>query len=159
MELQERAYSCGPAALRSALYMMGHKVREATIRKVAGTVTRGKNQGTDEQGLIKAIEHYGHNAEEFQCKNGHTSWVSLLRSLKKGHPVLLCIYNWDHWVAAIGTFGKRIIVFDPEPTWTTAKHKKYTGLQILSEDELCNRWRYYEKSNDKYYHYGIIIKY
>jgi len=151
VELQQRKYSCGPAAVRAALYVLGHRVTEAALRKWASTTS----EGTDERGILRAIHHYGHVGREYQTKLGRRSWLWIRSSIGRGRPVLLCVDQWDHWVAAVGRFGNQILVFDPDSSG--GRKKKYSGLEVYTEVELLNRWEYYEYETGNGIYYGISV--
>lgn len=151
MEPQQRSYSCGPAAVRAVLYILGHNVQEATVRKVAKTT----KDGTDQKGLIKAIEHYGHRAFEKENTAIKEAWHWLRSSLGRGKPVILCVDQYDHWVAAVGSIGAEVLIFDPLKNH--GRRKKYSGLLVYDVDELAERWRCLEEDG-KYHYYGIAVR-
>jgi ABC-type bacteriocin/lantibiotic exporter with double-glycine peptidase domain len=149
VELQERKFSCGPAACRAALYVLGHNVTEAALRKYAGTTP----EGTDEKGIMRAINHYGHRTKEFQAESLKHSWSWLKKALGQGKPVLLCVDQWDHWIAAVGRLGGKIIIFDPD---SSQGRKKYSGLKVYNEHDLGKRWKFTETTGSSSY-YAISI--
>lgn len=151
MELQERAYSCGPAAIRSALYVLGHTVREATIRRWARTTPQ---DGTDEKGVMRAVHHYNHKTKEYQSESSRKSWQWLKYTLGEGKPVLLCVDSWNHWVAAIGTLGGQVMIFDPDKD-PKAK-RRYSGIRLYNQQDLTYRWGCLDEDGKTYY-YGISI--
>ncbi len=150
MELQEKAYSCGPAALRAALYVHGKKATEAMVRRWAGTTT----DGTDEEGLKKAITHYKLRHKELKTYSVREAIDLLKKNLRKGVPVVLCVDKEGHWITAVGMLGKKIIVFDPEPSWTGYR-PKYSGLKLYLPTDLAHRWAAPE--DDSYIYYGIAV--
>lgn len=153
MKLQERMFSCGPAAVRAALYVLGHRVSEATLRKRAGTTP----EGTDEKGLMRAIRSYGHKPKEYQSESRRASWAWLKGALGRGKPVLLCVDQWDHWVAAVGRLGGKVLIFDPDSS--PGRRKKYSGLEVYTEQELWIRWMYEDEDSNKCIYYGVSITY
>lgn len=153
MERQERGYSCGPAAIRAALYMLGRKVTEAKIRKVAGTTTGG----SDEKDMVRAIHYYGHKVTVIDCHSKKEAWAKIKYQISKGRPIILCVNGWNHWITVIGTFGKKIILFDPykEP----GKQKSYSGLKAMNEKEILDMWGYKnEKDKIPLSFYGLVIR-
>lgn len=150
MQLQQRGYSCGPAALRSVLYVYGKEVTEAAVRKWAGTTP----DGTDESGLKKAILHYKFRYKEFQTTSVREASDWLKRMVRAGKPVLLCCDKWDHWTSVVGHLGNKITLFDP------AKKKngrlRYSGLRYYLPTELAERWGCLEPDGLTYY-YGIAV--
>jgi ABC-type bacteriocin/lantibiotic exporter with double-glycine peptidase domain len=164
MELQEKGYSCGPAALRSVLYVYGKRVSEAAIRKWAGTT----REGTDEVGLQRAMSHYGFRAREFQTTSVREATAWLKDNLRKGNPVLLATDKWDHWISVVGILGKKLLLFDPEPQ-QKGKRRKYSGVQVYSMNDLVSRWGFvnskgFEDSDEVFtppdglvYYYGMTV--
>ncbi|MDP2683719.1 MAG: cysteine peptidase family C39 domain-containing protein [bacterium] len=152
MKLQEEKYSCLPAALRAALYSLGHKVSEFTIRKIAGTT----EEGTDEQGAIKAIKYYGHTAKEFESTSYKEAWAWLRSCLENGRPVLMCSDKWNHWVTGTAIFGAKTWIFDPDST-TPSRKNRYSGLELYSKRKWMRRWRYCPKDSNKCIYYAICI--
>jgi ABC-type bacteriocin/lantibiotic exporter with double-glycine peptidase domain len=155
VKLQEKRYSCGPAALRAALYMLGRKVRESTIRKIAGTTPQ---EGTDEFGLFKAIKHYGYEYDEYTDKDPTRGWNRIKRNLRIGQPSILCVScseDLDHWVSAIGLNGDNVIIFDPQNP--DSKSKKYSGLQVVDIDDFYEKWSFTDEDGiDKFYSITIV---
>ena len=152
MKLQERLFSCGPAAMRAALYVLGHKkISEATLRRRAGTTP----EGTNEIGLMRAIRSYNHKPKEYQSSARTSSWAWVRNCLKKGKPVLLCIEQWEHWVAAVGLIGGDVLVFDPDSS--SGRRKRYSGLEVYNEMELAKRWVYIDEDTEEHIYYGISI--
>jgi ABC-type bacteriocin/lantibiotic exporter with double-glycine peptidase domain len=134
------------------LYVLGHNVTEAAIRRVAGTTPK---DGTDEKGLIRAINHYGHSTKEFKDQSGKRAWGFIKSSLSRGRPVLLCVDGWGHWVAAVGSLGGKVLVFDPEKI--PGKRYKYSGLRVYNEEQLRSRWGFVDDGDTKNTYYSIII--
>lgn len=151
MERQQRGFSCGPAAARAALYVLGHTVTEAALRRWAKTTT----YGTDESGMLRAIAHYGHKGREYQADSSKRSWGWLKQTLGRGRPVLLCVDQWDHWVTAVGRLGHQVLIFDPLPS--EGRRKKYSGLEVYSEQEFISRWAYEDEESGKRTFYGISV--
>lgn len=153
MLFQERKYSCGPAALRAALYVMGRVVRESTIRRLADTTT----EGTDEYGLFKAIRHYGYTWKEYSDKSPTRAWNRIKRNLNKGMSSLLCISSTeelDHWVAAVGLNGGNVMIFDPENP--ASKSRKYSGLKVVDIDDFYSKWAYTKNNTSRYYSIVLV---
>lgn len=151
MELQEKGYSCGPAALRAALYVYGKCFTEAGVRRWAGTTP----EGTDEEGLKKAIVHYNFRHKEFQTPSVREAMDWLKSNLRKGYPVLLCVDKESHWIAVVGVLGKKITIFDP------AKKKngrlRYSGLRYLLPMELAERMYHIDDDDGSVQYYGMSI--
>lgn len=151
MELQQRKFSCGPSSVRAALYVLGHTVTEAALRRWAGTTA----EGTDERGMLRAIAHYGHRGKEYQAESGKRSWDWLRASLGRGRPALLCVDQWNHWVTVVGRLGAELLVFDPDSS--DGRRKKYSGLMVYSKQDLLTRWIYTDEETNKQTYYGISV--
>lgn len=131
---QERAYSCGPAALSNVCSALGFEVEEEEIRELAGTT----EDGTDEHQLMHAamelmlvptVHHLGDEDE---------AWGMLIANASSRVPSLLCVDNWDHWVAVVGSDGEgSVIVLDPENTDINIEAE---GVNLMSRDQLIDRW-------------------
>ena len=145
LRLQERGYSCGPAALRAALYVLGHNLTESSLRRKAGTTP----DGTDEKGIKRAVASYGHTAREHSFNSSKKAWAWLKKTIGTGKPVLICSDSWEHWMAVVGTLGGRVIVFDPYRQ--QGKRRRYSGLKIYNELELTSRWSYTEEDEQIFY--------
>lgn len=151
MKLQERGYSCGPAALRAALYVLGHNLTETSLRRKSGTTP----DGTDEKGIKRAVAYYGHGSREYNSESMKKSWAWLKSTVGRGKPVLLCVDGWNHWVAVVGKLGGKLLIFDPDSS--PGRRKKYSGLEILNEQELGNRWRYTDDETGRSSYYAIAV--
>ena len=75
--------------------------------------------------------------------------------LSRGRPVLLCVDQWDHWVAAVGNLGGKVLIFDPDSS--PGRRKKYSGLVPCTEPELWIRWMYEDEDTDGCIYYGVSI--
>jgi len=154
VKLQERKFSCGPAAVRAALYVFGHNnISEATLRRMAGTTS----EGTDERGFMRAIRSYGHKPKEYQAESRKAAWAWLKGTLGRGKPVLLCVDQWDHWVTAVGRLGGKVLVFDPDAS--PGRRKRYSGLEVYTELELAQRWIYEDEDTGHHVYYAVSITY
>jgi ABC-type bacteriocin/lantibiotic exporter with double-glycine peptidase domain len=131
---QEKPWSCGPAALRSAGIVLGEKISERTIRAKAGT----NEDGTDEQELIQAARELGWTATPHHSADTAAAWAFVRANVLDGRPCLLCIDQWTHWVCVIGIVGDKVIYFDPAKT---KKNVSENGVTIASRTNLSKRWR------------------
>lgn len=153
MKPQEKNYSCGAAAARACLYILGHTVSEAKIRQLAKTTV----SGTTADGLISVFEHFGYQAMDYEIKPYNHAWNWLKSALKRGKLAILSTYNGEHWVAAIGILGNQIIIFDPDST-TPQRVKQYSYLEIYNYTNCNKKWQAYDHINNLYTYYAIIIK-
>ena len=94
-EVQEKEWSCGAAALRYCLSLLGRTVTEKAVRKASGT---GHMHGTNEDGLVRAARKFGCTAVPRRFRDfGHAS-RALLSYLKKDQPCILSVDDEDHWI-------------------------------------------------------------
>lgn len=134
MRFQEKPWSCGPAALRSAGLVLGEKVSERTIRARAGTT----EDGTDEEELIHAARELGWTASPHHSADKAAAWAFVRANVLDGRPCVLCLDQWTHWVCVIGIVGDKVIYFDPA---NTQKNSQENGITVSSRTSLSKRWR------------------
>lgn len=131
---QKKKYSCGAAAVRNAMRFYGKKVAEHIVRGVCGTV----EDGTDHHGMMRALKKFNYPYTEHKSTDFFESYRWLHAELRKGHPVILCTQNWEHWVLAIGSCGPMgVVVFD------SSRFKNNTeenGVHIWSYSDLQHEW-------------------
>lgn len=111
MRLQSSQANCGPFALRNALMALGlqrsEKECEALCRVTAA-------DGTSAANLWRAVQKVD-DLRPRKIDEGRfdVAMLQLHAALDCGHPVILLVDNWEHWVAAIGTLGtSRVLVAD-----------------------------------------------
>lgn len=135
MLLQRTSYDCGPAAIVNACLAMGREHDIGEVAKLAGTSIRG----TDEKGISRALSSLGYGALELQPKGAERAselWTLLHGALTQGEAVILCVDGVDHWVAAIGTIGSRVVVFDSE---RARENLTCNGVHVYDEREFVER--------------------
>ena len=71
--------------------------------------------------------------------------LKLVESIRLGHPVILCVDNWDHWVTAFGLLGPMTIHVADSADSELVKH--------YEPGELLARW----KGPGKKAFYGIVV--
>ena len=94
---QPNNWQCGPFALKHSLIMLGRIVDERRISRIAGAHWWN---GADEFKLGRAARAYDCELKLVRRKTPLRAKRELLRSLRKGHPALLCVDQWNHWIAA-----------------------------------------------------------
>lgn len=110
MRFQSTASSCGPAAARNALLALGVTRSEAEIETLTGMTAAS---GTSAKGILKALHAILPDGAGPGVINETREDVALLRllaALGAGHPVICCVDNDEHWVAAVGTLGRNILL-------------------------------------------------
>ncbi len=137
---QPNLWQCGPFALKHALITLGIFADERSITRV--TRTRA-DSGTDEVQLGRAAREYGCTLQTIRRHDPERARRELIRYLRRGIPVLLCIYGWNHWVAAVKAESGRFILLDSHDD---------AVLTIVTWGELRNRWVYHEQDDsDEHY--------
>lgn len=139
MKYQSTPYSCGAAAVVNALRCLGKKVSERVVQKVAFTTP----DGTDEHGIIAALRSLGFDGTAFSG-NFDDAFSELESELSEGYPVILCTWDMQHWVTAMGKLGRdpgngtRIVIFDPSRSKT---NKAENGVKVLTKKQLRKSWK------------------
>jgi hypothetical protein len=125
---QPNSWTCGPFALKHALAIIGVFVDEREVARLARTHWWN---GTDEIKLARAARAYGCDLPLVRRKNADRARRELVEQLRNGHPTLLCVDKWSHWVTAVHVEGKKFVVLDSSHT---------PVVQILSWRELSRSW-------------------
>jgi len=147
MRIQRTAFSCGPLAILNAASALGVRLTEREIRLHTGTT---KKEGTNSFGMLSALERLGF---EFRQTNDHkhAAFHTLLESIVEGYVGVLCVEEGNHWIAAVGVVGSRIVTFD---SWNSAKNKSECGIDVLDQKQLM-RWWSHGPANE---YYGILFR-
>lgn len=133
---QPNNWTCGPFALKHALIMLGRIVDEKRISRIAGTHWWS---GTDEIKLARAARRYDCSLKLIRRKNSLRAKRELLLALKRGHPCLLCVDGWNHWVTVVGAEKGRFIYLDS---------RKQPVVRVEEWIALKKRWVYRERDED-----------
>lgn len=132
---QQKPAWCGPASIQNALRALGIRVGQQRIAKLAGTCL---DDGTDENGIIKAVEDLGYVASPFSTNHKQDASNWLLDQSRKGNPCIICVDNWGHWVAVAGHCGDRVWLFD---STREAFNQMENGAHCLATNTVVRRWR------------------
>lgn len=108
---QEKKYSCGPAALKNALAFLGRDVEEKAIRKVSGAHWVN---GTAAEGICRAAREFGLKPSQGKYRDFGLAYRALKRHIFQGHPCILCVDNWDHWIAVLDARRDSVALLDSE---------------------------------------------
>lgn len=133
IQQQPNLWQCGPFALKHALITLGIFAEEGTITRIAGS--RSAN-GTDEVQLGRAARFYDCDLEMVRRHDAESARTELVRFLRRGIPVLICIYEWSHWVTVVKAESGKFILLDS---------REGAVLTILAWNELKSRWVYNEQ--------------
>lgn len=137
--MQDTAANCGPASLSNALQALG------VIRTQAECETLCKTSGTDGttiRGLQGAIKSLGRTPRPINERRFDVAWCFLRGWLQVGNSAVLCVDNSEHWIAAIGVIGERMLIADP------ADNELVTSL---APDALKARWGHGNRF------YGVVL--
>jgi hypothetical protein len=151
---QPNKWSCGPFALKHALIMLGKTVSENDISRIAGTHWWA---GTDEIKLTRAARAYDCQMLMIRRKHSLPAKRELLLALKRGHPSLLCVDGWNHWITVVGAEKGKFIIIDS---------REAPVVCITDWRSLRRRWVYQEADEDDptltknlYDHYPVVPRF
>ncbi len=144
MIFQDAKNDCGATAVVNALAALGIHVKADNVRVDAGTT----RLGATEHGLFQAIERAGAVFEGIDLPLKY-AYPMLHRHLTRGGSGVILVEGGEHWVAAIGVLGDRIIFFDSE---NIKANRKVNGLHVVSRENLRRFWPPYDKKR-----YAILI--
>lgn len=130
---QPNKYQCGPFALKYALVMLGIFKDEDQIGIIAGSTWWS---GTDEIGLSRAARRFNCKLKHFQSSNPDDARRMLITELKKGHPCILSVKNWEHWLTVVNYQQGKFVVIDSELDKV---------VSIQTSTQLARKWKYVEK--------------
>ena len=133
---QPNVWQCGPYALRHALIMLGIRVDERKITKVAGSDA----SGTDERSLARAARKFGCLLQEIRWKDPSDARRELTAFLRDGIPCLICVHQWKHWVAVVKEEKGKFLLLDSEEA---------AVLTIVSWKELKTMWGFSTRSEEE----------
>ncbi len=142
---QPNKWQCGPFALKHALIMLGTIVDENRVSRIAGT---NWWVGTDEVKLARAANAYDCEMKCIRRKSALRAKRELLAALKKGHPALLCVDQWNHWITVVGAERDKFITIDSRgapvvciDTWKALK-KRWAFRQVDQDDPGLTEYIY-----------------
>jgi hypothetical protein len=141
---QPNLWQCGPFALKHALIALGILAEERTLTKVARTRSL---HGTDDAQLSRAARAFGCDLMMIRRHEPEAARRELVRYLRRGIPVLLCVFEWSHWVTVVKAEAGRFILLDSHDD---------AVLTIVTWSELKNRWVYYEQDEYDTEHWETI---
>lgn len=142
MQTQSDPNGCGPAALLAALQAVGLQATQEAIGGLAGLTGRG----TGVRGLQRAARLLGASASRLSSRDSTEAWLLLHATLQAGQSVVLSFDRDDHWVAAVGSLGQRVVLIDPAAVVRPM-------VNVFDRAALEKPWR-----GIKGYYYGISIR-
>lgn len=137
--MQDTAANCGPASLSNALAAVG-VVR--TQQECEGLCRTTAIKGTDLRSLQAGIKAVGRTPRVLSERRFDVAYSFLCDALRGEEAAVLCVDKGDHWVAAIGLLGERVLIAD------SADNELVLSL---APDMLKARWL----STARYY--GVIL--
>ncbi len=133
---QPNKWQCGPFALKYALIMLGKIVDEKEVSRIARSHWHA---GTDEVKMRRAARAYQCDLKIIRRTNSLRAKRELLKALKAGHPSLLCIDNWDHWITVVGAEKGKIV---------TVNSSEAPVVCVDTWRSLRKRWMYVTEDPD-----------
>lgn len=133
--MQDSEANCGPAALRNALYAIGINRSSSECELLCNT---SATNGTLSNELVEAIARIRgcKSPVVINCGESSHAIFQLGDALRRGRSVILCTshdnsrsVDNEHYIAAIGLLGSRIIVADSASnelveSWTETRLRK-----------------------------------
>ena len=143
---QETPSSCGAASLKYALCLMGFSSRESQIRRLAHTTHRG----TPTRPLMATARRFGLGPELRVF--GEDAWrlarAWLRAELSAGHLLILNVEGFNHYVLAVRTLGRRVVIIDPEGA--TMRGRDYAQIVLAGEARLKAWWLSVERGKGSF---------
>src|SRR5579863_3769231 len=157
---QARPWSCGAAALMSALLYFGvYDDPESTLDAALGVTPEA---GTRVDSIVAVARRYGLQAD---ARVGLT-WEDLESGVSRGDVVIVALQAWatktvtdwrsdwedGHYVVVVGLSRDRVYVMDPSVR---------TGYGYLTRDQFLARWHDYDLDRGKkitFERLGIAIR-
>ena len=108
------------------------------------------------RGLLTGADGIGLRGIPFGTDDAEEAWTWMLGSVHQGRSVILCVQNWEHWVAVIGTLGQTILLADSSQEYP---NQLENGILVLNKEKLLHLWRYHlEDSSGAARLYGIALE-
>lgn len=126
---QKNKWSCGPMALRHCLLTYGLDVPVQRLALYAGTT----RSGTDEYSLRRAAKRLKFQLDFQDYRTAKSAKAAILASLERKRPLMLCIDDWDHWIAVLHHSRRGFLVFD--------SNRPGPVIQLRSWEWLCSKLR------------------
>jgi hypothetical protein len=133
---QPNDFSCGPYALKHALTMLGitaDPVRLAKLAKVHWW------SGSDEVRLARAARAHDCSMPLVRRYDADEARRAMVKTLREGHPLLLCVDDWEHWITVVHHSKGRFVVLDSEQS---------PVVIVLDWKALRERWVYRDEDID-----------
>jgi hypothetical protein len=130
---QPNRWECGPFALKHALIMLGIFADEREISRLAGS---NRQTGTNEFQLRRAARRFHCDLLLEREEDPGEARQRLVEHLRLGHPCLICVNEWRHWITVVKEEKGRFILLDS---------REEAVLAIMNRRQLEARWVYHLK--------------
>jgi hypothetical protein len=146
--IQPDEYSCGPTCVFNALLLLGNAdIRMGRIKRACGT---RPNTGTSENGLQRGLRRLGYEGVEASWNrksHGRKALAWLREEHSLGHPVIICVDQYEHWVLVAGSTQRSYFILDPKGNRQRAAASSAPGTVLLQRwwgrDRVTNSGSYY----------------
>jgi ABC-type bacteriocin/lantibiotic exporter with double-glycine peptidase domain len=139
VRIQDDNYSCGACAVLNALESVGIEVDLGQIESLAGTTP----QGTDENGIMQAIDRLGLSSEVIAHSGPGSAdvakdwwWTSVWRGVLDGGPAIVYSRSRQHWMVLSGLLGDRMTLLDSD---NDPANVAANGVHSVDRDSLMDR--------------------
>lgn len=138
MRMQASQHDCGPTALMNALRAIGIDRGIDELRKLTKATATA---GTSERKLVTGIQKIQGVRPHPHRFRDPTLAIAVLRDrLRCGRPCILSVDEEEHWVAAVGLLGERVLVADSASADLVIA---YTPERLLSRWDAGSEQSYY----------------
>jgi predicted double-glycine peptidase len=106
MRLQDEQSACGAYALANAFEALlgpGNGLTADVCKQLTGYLP---SKGVSAAGMRRAVQRAGYRPVRV------TSMLELRGALSSGLPVMMLVDAHEHWIAAIGLLGSRVLIAD-----------------------------------------------
>lgn len=127
--MQSSEANCGSTALSNALAAIGIKRSLDECEKLCKVTAE---TGTNVFALTDAVASVRkHFVSTIHTKEPHLAYLMLCDALRNGRSIIMCVDENEHYVAAVGLIGKRVLIADSD---------KIELVISYTEQNLLNRW-------------------
>ncbi len=106
---QPNEFSCGPYALKHALTVLGVIADPVELTRLAKVSWQS---GTDEVRLARAARAHDCTLHLVRSTDADLGRRALVRTLRDGYPVLVCVDDWEHWITVVHHSKGRFVALD-----------------------------------------------
>lgn len=142
---QRNKWSCGPMALRHCLLAFGVDVPAAKLAFHARTT----RNGTDEFMLKRAARRFKFILEFQDHRSAREAYRAMLAQLNMGRPMMLCIDNWEHWIAILDHSRRGFLVLDSSRPGPVIQLRSWRWLRSKLRVRFSLRWAWYFGSDHR----------